>query len=113
MGSDHAQSVGMEILDIRMCGTVGNRQYGEANEGEDLNHVNDNVRRSSALYAHKGNKSDDTRKDNTDNDFLPDCSEARIKGLNDIGNNQTHESDHNTGVDPVVEVGGPADDKLT
>ena len=112
VGCNHTQRAGMQVVNFGMLQTVDDGERGKEDQGDDLDGVDDNVREGRTGDADVGNRADNACKDDADQHFLPGGAKAGVKGLDDVGDEQTHECYHHTWIDPVVQVRCPAHDEF-
>src|SRR5437660_6454006 len=100
-------------MDVRMSSPIDNSKYGESDERKNLNDINDNIGCCCSRDTDVSNGSNDSCEHNTDNDFLYRSTETGDEGLDNVGNNQAHERDHHTWINPVIQMRSPANQEST
>ncbi len=101
----------------RMIHAVAESEYREDHQCGDLDDVDCDVHRRRSVYAAVGDVSHGKGKHHGDQHHeghagVRRAHEIRPDSAHQVAAQDSHDADHDAGVDPVVQVRGPADDEL-
>ena len=85
MRCDHTQRTGMQVMHVRMCQAISNRQGREGDEGDNLDDIDDDIGHRGAGNTDISDHANNTGKDHAHDHFLPGRAKTGDKGLDNVG----------------------------